>query len=49
VNWRIEEDPSKVLAEGDIVALKGFGRFKVLELEGITKKGRTRIKVGKFV
>jgi RNA-binding protein YlmH len=49
VNWRIEEDPSKVLAEGDIVALKGFGRFKVLEVEGITKKGRTRVKIGKFV
>lgn len=49
VNWRTEEDPSKQLAEGDIVALQGFGRFKVLELEGVTKKGRYRIKIGKFV
>lgn len=49
LNWKTEEDPSKVLNAGDIVSLQGFGRFKVLEVEGITKKGRYRIKVGKFV
>ncbi|UUZ85575.1 YlmH/Sll1252 family protein [Paenibacillus sp. P26] len=49
VNWKQEEDPSKSLKEGDVVSLKGFGRFKVLELEGQTKKGRFRLKVGKFV
>lgn len=49
VNWRIEEDPSKILAEGDVVSLKGFGRFKILELDGVTKKGRYRLKIGKFV
>ncbi|MEF2964655.1 YlmH/Sll1252 family protein [Paenibacillus sp. M1] len=49
VNWRTEEDPSKLLKAGDIVALQGFGRFKVLESEGMTKKGRLRVKIGKFV
>ncbi|MEK3869206.1 MULTISPECIES: YlmH family RNA-binding protein [unclassified Paenibacillus] len=49
VNWRTEEDPSKPLKAGDIVALQGFGRFKVLETEGLTKKGRHRVKIGKFV
>lgn len=49
VNWRTEEDPSKQLAQGDIVALQGFGRFKILEIDGVTKKGRYRIKIGKFV
>lgn len=38
VNWRTEEDPSKMLKAGDIVALQGFGRFKVLECDGMTKK-----------
>ncbi|WP_185897154.1 RNA-binding protein [Paenibacillus zeisoli] len=49
INWRTEEDPSKNLKEGDIVSLQGFGRFKVLELDGVTKKGRFRVKIGKFV
>ncbi|AOZ91662.1 RNA-binding protein [Paenibacillus crassostreae] len=49
VNWRVVEDPSVILKEGDVISLQGFGRFKVLELDGITKKGRHRVKVGKFV
>ncbi|WP_433946155.1 RNA-binding protein [Paenibacillus sp. SN-8-1] len=49
INWRTEEDPSKNLKEGDVVSLQGFGRFKVLELDGVTKKGRFRVKIGKFV
>lgn len=49
VNFRTEEDPSTPLKAGDIVALQGFGRFKVLECEGMTKKGRIRVKIGKFL
>ncbi|RCX22844.1 RNA-binding protein YlmH [Fontibacillus phaseoli] len=48
VNWKTEENPSKLLKEGDIVALQGFGRFKVLECDGATKRGRLRVKIGKF-
>lgn len=49
VNWRTEEDPSKQLKEGDVISLKGLGRFKLLEVDGMTKKGRIRIKVGKYI
>lgn len=49
VNWKTEENPAKTLKEGDVVSLKGLGRFKVLEIDGLTKKGRLRLKVGKFV
>ncbi|WP_139997965.1 RNA-binding protein [Paenibacillus paridis] len=49
VNWKSEEDPSKQLREGDVVSFKGLGRFKVLEMDGVTKKGRIRVKVGKFI
>ncbi|MCS7459280.1 YlmH/Sll1252 family protein [Paenibacillus doosanensis] len=49
VNWKQEEDPSKPLKTGDVVSLQGFGRFKVLEVEGVTKKGRFRVKIGKYV
>jgi RNA-binding protein YlmH len=48
VNWKVEEDPSANLKEGDVVSIQGFGRFKVLETGGLTKKGRYRIKVGKY-
>lgn len=48
VNWKVEEDPSAPLKDGDVVSIQGFGRFKVLETGGLTKKGRYRVKVGKF-
>lgn len=48
VNWKQEEDPSKPLKEGDVVSLKGFGRFQVMAVEGMTKKGRMRVKIGKY-
>lgn len=49
VNWKPEEDPSKPLKQGDVVSFQGFGRFRLLEVEGETKKGRIRLKIGKFV
>lgn len=49
LNWKVEEDPSVPLKDGDVVSLQGFGRFKVLEVEGMTKKGRMRVRVGKYV
>ena len=49
VNWKVEEDPSAPLKEGDVVSMQGLGRFKVLSVEGVTKKGRIRVKVGKFI
>lgn len=49
VNWKTVEDPSVPLSEGDVVSLKGFGRFKVLAVEGVSKSGRIRARIGKFV
>lgn len=49
VNWKVEEDPSTGLKAGDVVSVQGFGRFRVLEAGDLTKKGRYRVSVGKFV
>ncbi|NIK75852.1 RNA-binding protein YlmH [Paenibacillus castaneae] len=49
VNWKAEEDPSKPLSAGDVVSFKGLGRFKVQEVDGVTKKGRIRVRIGKFI
>jgi RNA-binding protein YlmH len=48
VNWKVEENPSRPLKEGDVISLQGFGRFKLLAVEGLSKKGRIRLKIGKF-
>ena len=49
INWKVEEDPSAPLKEGDVVSMQGLGRFKVLTVEGVTKKGGIRVKIGKFI
>jgi RNA-binding protein YlmH len=48
VNWREVNDPSFYLETGDIVSFKGFGRFKVTEIGGETKKGRIKVEVAVF-
>lgn len=48
VNWKVEENPARELQADDVVSLQGFGRFKLLEVEGPSKKGRIRVKAGKY-
>ena len=49
VNWKVEIDPAKGLQEGDMISLKGFGRFKLLEIGGKSKKDRIYVKIGKYI
>ncbi|KAA9007589.1 RNA-binding protein [Paenibacillus spiritus] len=49
VNWKAEENPAALLKAGDTVSVQGFGRFRVLEVGDLTKKGRYRVGIGKFV
>lgn len=49
VNWKVEENPSYPLKEGDTISMKGFGRFVLHRVEGETKKGRMRLSVAKYV
>lgn len=48
VNWRIQENPGFVLQAGDVVSVQGWGRFKVLDIQGVSKKGNIRVRVGTF-
>ncbi|MCY7801919.1 S4 domain-containing protein, partial [Bacillus haynesii] len=43
VNWKVIEDPSYALAEGDMVSIRGFGRFRMKNIDGKTKKGKWRL------
>ena len=43
VNWRECAKPDRLLSAGDVVSARGFGKFELSEVGGVTKKGRTSI------
>lgn len=49
VNGRIVENNDKQLSEGDLVSVRGYGKFKVSEICGLSKKGKQNIKIELFV
>jgi RNA-binding protein YlmH len=40
VNYRLQVKPDAGLQEGDLVSVRGLGRFKLMENNGTTRKGR---------
>lgn len=49
VNFQVETKKTKQIKSGDIVTIRGKGRFYIKEILGQTKSGRTIIKIEKFV
>lgn len=49
VNWRDCTKPDKLLSAGDTVSARGFGKFELAEVGGVTKKGRTSIVLKRYV
>lgn len=49
VNWRECTKPDKLLSAGDTVSARGFGKFVLAEVGGVTKKGRTSIVLKRYV
>ncbi|MDI6705258.1 MAG: RNA-binding protein [Firmicutes bacterium] len=49
VNWEVCIRPDIALKEGDIVSVRGEGKFKVQGFTGLTKKGRTIIHIDRYV
>lgn len=49
VNWRECVKPDKLLAPGDTVSARGFGKFVLSEVGGLTKKGRISIVLQVYV
>ena len=41
--------PDHLLAEGDTVSARGFGKFQLAAVGGVTKKGRTAIVVKRYI
>lgn len=48
VNYFPKYDSSYNLSQGDIISVKGFGKYRLEEVSGITKKGRIHITVFKY-
>ncbi|MHA6258631.1 YlmH family RNA-binding protein [Sporosarcina sp. CAU 1771] len=48
VNWTVRNQPAYELFESDILSIRGSGRFKVIAIEGRTKKDKIRLLIGKL-
>lgn len=49
VNWRECTKADKPLTQGDTVSARGYGKFELEEVGGVTKKGRIAITVKRYV
>ena len=49
VNWRECTKPDKLLTAGDTVSARGFGKFELTDVGGVTKKGRTSIVLKRYI
>lgn len=48
VNWSLCQKADRLLAEGDLVSARGFGKFELSEVGGLTRKGRTSILIKRY-
>lgn len=48
-DFSVCDNVSAAVSEGQVISVRGFGRFKVSKIVGETKKGRIRIIIDKFV
>lgn len=46
VNWATEQNVAAELFEEDVLSIRGFGRFKVIAIEGRTRKDKIRLITG---
>ena len=49
VSGLVCEKPDRQLTGGETVSARGFGKFRLTEESGVTKKGRIRIEIEKFL
>ncbi len=49
VNGQCETKPSKLIKMGDVITIRGKGRFVVKEIKGSTRSGRTVLNIEKYV
>ena len=48
VNWAVRNQPAFELFESDMLSIRGSGRFKIIAIEGMTRKDNIRLLIGKL-
>lgn len=46
LNWKTTENPSIEVETGDVISVRGYGRSKLISIEGRTKREKWRISLG---
>lgn len=49
INGRLCTQSSKILCDGDIISIKGYGKYKIELSQSVTKKGRYHITVKQYI
>ena len=49
LNYKVTDDVSRPVAPGDIISVRGYGKFRLGELAGSTRKDRIRMKAEKYI
>lgn len=49
INHRLFENGAKNLCEGDLISVRGYGRFVLQSIGNVTRKGRLHIVVSKYI
>lgn len=49
LNYQTLDRPSEMLQFGDLISVRGFGRFSILSENGLTKNGKYKLTVDKMI
>lgn len=49
IDYSEEKNKSKTVSVGDVITIRGFGKYKIFEKKGNTKKGKERYIVKKYI
>jgi RNA-binding protein YlmH len=49
LNYQSIDRPSEILQVGDLISVRGFGRFSILSENGLTKNGKIKLTVDKMI
>lgn len=49
VNWSLVDEPDYIVSPGDVLSIRGIGRGRVVEFQGITRKDRLFVKLEKYI
>ncbi len=49
LNYYSKASPDDIVTDGDIISVRGYGKYKIDDTSGVTSKGKSRITVLKYI